>query len=134
MQTLDNNNLDEFVQALSMTKAKYEEWSSVAKKNNVQKMHKAIDVSFPTIKVSGVLSGNSFSVNSLLEPSFFVHNSSCSVSFVDITPSISKKDLYKIINFSFSSSKEIEDLIRSINPESIRSILRKEKRESDLFK
>lgn len=131
---IDNNNLDEFVQALSRTKNKFEEWTSVAKKNNVGKMYKSIDVSFPTIKVTGVLSGNRFSANSVLEPSFSIRNNRSSVSFLDVAPSISKKVLDKMVMWAFDSPKEIEELISNIEPTRIKYIISKEKSESDLFK
>ena len=134
MICVESSDLDKFKQSLIQTRDKYEEWSKVAKDNNVKDMSKEMDIKYPSMTVCWLGSKWFFS-NQKLQPRFLIVDSGKHlVTFIKKVKASSNQYIDETIYWVFSSSKEIDELLSQLDFTTIKSKLEERESESGLFK
>ncbi len=130
------NNVESFVSALQQVKAKYNEWKDVAIKNNVTDYKKAIDVTFPNVEIywRGASKWYSSFSRNFIKMLFLVSEEGkatvgCGGEAKDWDNEYITQKWY----FLFSSSNEIEGLVKALNIEGIKSKISSKQNTDDLF-
>lgn len=128
-------SLDEFKNKLVKVKSKYEEWTKVAKENNVTKMTKEMDFNLPEVTVCWLGSKWFFSFNKALTPKFMIlGGGQPSVVFVKKVTASSNEYIDETIYWVFSSPSEIQKLIDILDFDKIKQKLGGEEKTKELFK
>ncbi|MDD4211587.1 MAG: hypothetical protein PHC46_04300 [Clostridia bacterium] len=135
MLFVESDELKEFTQSLLQMKTKFEEWSKVAKENNVTEMSKKMDINFPPTSICWFFTEWYFSFYHTLIPAFMIlKDGTYAVSIVEEATSSSNEYIDETIYWVFSDPKEIDDLISQLDAEKIKSKLEADDNASDLFK
>lgn len=126
-------NIQNFIDALNLCKTKHIEWSEVAKNNNITDFRKTIDVKFPNVEIWW-LGSKWFSSHKLnyIKPEFSVSENT---NFVVIAGKAKHWDNEYIDTnfFMFLTPKDIDELVKVLNVETINSILKQETETDTLF-
>jgi hypothetical protein len=129
-------NLQSFINSLMLIKQKFVEWDNVAKQNNVKKIVKKFDITFPRVTIAWYGTDWYFSFNHKLEPNFMVLESEGTSHVVFQSKVISSTNEYidQEYYLVFSSAEEIDSLISIIKPENIKIKMEQKDSQADLFK
>ena len=129
-------DLQNFINALVLIREKFVEWDNVAKQNNVKKIRKPFDITFPHVTVAWYGSQWYFSFYHKLEPDFMVLESTGTshVVFNEKVKSSSNEYIDQKYYLVFSSAQEIDNLISIIKPEAIKIKMDQKDSQADLFK
>lgn len=131
---IKGEKINEFINSLEQVKSKYQEWSEIAKTNNVKGMDKYFDVDFPRIDIAWYSSDWWFAFRSRLTPYFKVTDSGkCLVVFNEEVVSSNNKYIDQRYYLVFSSTKEIDELIDKLNPVAIIMKLNQKQDVQDMF-
>ena len=137
--SIDQNNHQDFLNALAESKIKYEEWIKTAKENNIKELDKTMTLKS---KVGGYfLYGSEWNFQFLvnLKFDFKILESKGEIKYLLLLRTgelqSSSNQFMKVDGFAlvFSSSKEIDDFVNAISPEKITEFLNKPKNDA-LFK
>jgi len=115
---IDSNKIPEFVTALSEVKTKFEEWSTQAIDNGIEKFTKQISVNFPKVVV--YLSGKSnFNFSQKLNALFQVDNGiPCVWIYASTSTNFSKYNNKKeVFSMLFENPSDIDGLISILRDE-----------------
>ena len=135
MISIESDKLEEFKQSLVQMKEKFEEWSKVAKDNNVTSILKEMGIKFPSTTFCWLGSEWFFSFEQKVNPKFLVLSDGNPVAlFMKTVESSSNQYIDETFYWVFSNSEEIDKLISQLNYEKIKSELEKKENASDLFK
>jgi hypothetical protein len=135
MLSVENDDLEEFTQSLLQMKTKFEEWSKVAKDNNVTDMNKDMDIKFPSTTICWLGTKWYFSFGHKLTPKFLIlDDGRYVVTIVKKVTSSSNQYIDETIYWVFSDPKEIDDLVSQLDSEKIKAKLEAIENASDLFK
>ena len=126
-------NIQNFIDALNVCKAKYIEWSEVAKNNNITDFRKAINAEFPNVELWW-FSSKWFSSHrqNYIKPEFLVSEGT---SFVVIAGRAKYWDNEYITAkfYMFLTPENIDELVNALNVDAINSILNQEIETDTLF-
>ena len=127
--------IDDFISALQQSKEKFLEWKSIAEQNNVKKMRKDFDISFPRTTVAWYGSQWWFCFSHRLSPEFFVtENGDCLFLMTDKVTSSRNEYIDMTYYFALSKASDFDELIDTISPANIEEKFSKKKDVQDLFK
>lgn len=133
---LESSKVDEFRKALADAKEKYEEWSKVAKENNVSKFRKKMDISFPNGSVAWLGSEWRFCLYAKPKPSFVVTNDGlCTLSLFSDNKFAASDNQYITVEayWAFGSADDIEELDSLLDESIINKLKENEAKTEDLF-
>lgn len=129
------NDITLFIEALNQAKAKFIEWSDIAKTNNVKDMSKDMDIYFPRITVVWYASKWKFAFKHKLSPRFVVtDNGECLFITTGKVTASDNQYMDEEYYFVLSSKEEFEGLIAKISPENLLKKLNQDIQAKDLFK
>ncbi|SHG27529.1 hypothetical protein [Chryseobacterium vrystaatense] len=132
---IKSDRLNEFKEALILTKDKYVEWTKVAKENNVTDMSKDIDIKFPNIDIAWLGTKWFFSFGKKLSPKFMIlKNGQNIVSFVNKNTASSNQYIDETTYWVFADVKEFEEFILKLDFDKIKVKLEKSENKAELFK
>lgn len=132
---IKSDKLNEFKEALILTKDKYVEWTKVAKENNVTDMSKDIDIKFPNIDIAWLGTKWFFSFGKKLSPKFMIlKNGQNIVSFVNKNTASSNQYIDETTYWVFADVKEFEEFILKLDFDKIKVKLEKSENKAELFK
>jgi len=134
MVGISSDDLEDLKQSLIQMKEKYEEWTKVAKENNVTEMTKSMDIKFPSATICWNASKWFFSFGCKLQPQFLILKGKHVVSIVKKVTASSNDYIDETIYWVFSDPKEIDALISQLDFETIKSKLETIENDSELFK
>ena len=119
-----DNELGDFISALSEAKEKFLDWKKIVKTNNVSYTLKPMGITFPHVAVYWYDSFDkqfTFIERLNLMPAFSATNSKCEFELLALS-GLSKDQAYSI---TLSTDKEFNKLISKISPETLLSKLAK---------
>ena len=123
-----------FITALTLAKQKYSEWTSVAINNNVTKMSKEMDISFPRVTICWSGSKWWFAFRHRLSPRFMVTESGDCVFVMSGTATASSNEyIDQKYYLAFSTPEDFDMLINAITPAAAKEVLNKQQNVEDLF-
>ena len=133
---IEGEDIPAFINALHQIKQKYAEWDNVAKQNNVKKISKDFEITFPRVTVAWYGSKWFFAFKHILSPRFMVLESTGSsyIVFSDKVQASSNEYIDQKYYLVFSSVNEVNDLISKISPDSIKAKMEQKNSQADLFK
>ena len=131
---ISGENISFFITSLQNAKQKYLEWISVAKANNVTKMSKDMDVSFPRVTIAWYGAKWWFAFRHKLQPRFMITESGkylCVIS--DTVTASSNEYIDQKYYLVFQNEEDFDSLINAINPTVILEKLNNKQNVEDLF-
>ena len=105
MISVPNTKLDELKTSLKEMRDKFEEWSQVAKDNDVEKLTKPMEVKFPRIDIYWYTSKWNFSRNNSVQPIFFILDGVHLATIVKKAISMSNKYINETIYLAFKTTE-----------------------------
>ena len=133
--TIKKSKIEKFRQALADTKAKYVEWTKVAKDNNVDKYDKDMNISFPT--GGGAWYGTKwwFTFSVTPTPRFLVTDGKylCLLFSGKKFTASSNEYIDEKAYWVFSSPEEIDELNSLLSEEALNKLQEKKEKTDDLF-
>lgn len=135
MLQFDENKLESARVSLMLIMNKFEEWSKVAKNNDIDKMTKAMNYSLDDATVCWLGSKWHFAFNQSITPKFIVFDKNRHVvSFVKKVASSSNEYIDETIYWIFSSPEEIKTMIGLLDIKKIKEKFEEEDKTNKLFR
>ena len=137
--SIENQSLRKLLDALEAMKSKFPEWSKVATDNNVTKITKPMDIKFPYVRAHWKSYGwfSSF-VYDKWNPEFHIMEDGTHVVRLNEPVrdpyTYKDRDVHETIYWVFSSTEEIDEVLKLIDEQRIAEIVKEEQDKSALFK
>lgn len=132
---VDDKNMDKFRSALTEARNKYAEWIEVAKKNNVTKLDKEMDISFPKGTICWTTSEARFCFGVAPKPRFLVKEGNYSFLLFSGRKVTASDNEYidEEAYWVFSSVSEVDELLELISPDALNKKKEQQQQTEDLF-
>lgn len=135
MLEFSSSDIEDLKGTLLAIKDKFNEWSQIAKDNNVTDMSKDMDFKLPSSTICWYGSKWFFSFGHRLQPRFLVLDDGRHIiTFLKKATSSSNRYIDETIYWVFASPEEIEDFISVLDIEKIKEKLVSDEKKSELFK
>ena len=131
---IKEESIDSFISALMLAKQKHTEWSTVAINNNVSKMTKEMDITFPKVDICWHGSKWWFDFGHRLHPHFMITDSGQHLCVMTGTATASTNEyIDQKYYLAFATTKDFDALIEAINPTKVSEVLNNKQKVEDLF-
>lgn len=128
------NDIKKFTDALAAAKTKYNEWVGVAKANNVTKMTKEMDITFPRVTICWYGSKWWFDFSHRLSPVFMITSSGDYVFLLSGEATASSNEyIDQDYYLALSTAEDFDVLISKMDPQTITEKLNNKQKVEDLF-
>ena len=131
---IKEESIDSFISALMLAKQKHTEWSTVAINNNVSKMTKEMDITFPKVDICWHGSKWWFDFEHKLRSVFMITDSGKHLCVIAGTATASTNEyIDQKYYLAFATPKDFDALIEAINPTKVSEVLNNKQKVEDLF-
>lgn len=132
--SLKNEVIDQFVNALCEAKNKYLEWVNVAVNNNVTKMTKEMDITFPRVTIGWYGSKWWWAFDHKLTPLFMITDSGKHLFVIAGTATASSNEyIEQKYYLALECARDFDALISAISPTAIKEKLNNKQKVENLF-
>ena len=132
--SIDSKDLQSFKASLLSLRDKYLEWKQIAISNNVTKMNKDFDITFPTVTVAWYTSKWWFSFNRKITMSFMILENGDIIAVWSPKVSASSNEyIDETFYFVFGSKDDFTNLLKELDGQKICDKLLKTKNAESLF-